>query len=119
MSEIRNCPGCGQPRFGRGKGTHLHNSRLECVAADPGESTITFWKGNKVDAEFTWPIGAVVDAFLPQYNAESDWPVERQLRNFLTDPLKFDSVWEDEEAFSELLTAARVAVIAKLSETET
>lgn len=117
MSEISHCPGCDQPRYQHGQGAHVGTSRAECVAADPGETVIRFWKGNKATASFDWPAGAVADAFVNDYHQRANagdptvhgWPVGRQLRSFLTDPARFNAVWEDEEEES----IAEVVQLAK------
>jgi len=68
-----------------------------------------FWKGNRADAEFDWPVQAVADAFCAQYTPE-DYPLERSLRYWLTSRDGFNSVWEAEEgpdSFDELFEIVR------------
>lgn len=72
-----------------------------------------FWKGNKISGEFDWPVQAVADAFCAAM-ARGDWPVrlaewplDRTLRNWLTDPAEFDASWTDEAGFSELHAIVR------------
>lgn len=117
MSELRNCPGCGYPRYQHGQGSHLASGEVTCMTPGPGETIMRFWKGNKLAAEFSWPTGAVCYAFMRQYGPESDtamyWPVERQLRNFLTGPAGFNSTWDDEATFTELLEEVRSAIYAQ------
>ena len=60
-----------------------------------------FWKGNRADAEFDWPVDAVADAFMTHYWREqlqhAPFPLERMLRNWLTAADGFNSVWEAEK----------------------
>ena len=69
--------------------------------------TMTFWRGNRLDAELTRDIQAVAIEFWTGGGYSRDWPLERSLRNFLTDPEGFDASWGDEAAFSRLLDEVR------------
>lgn len=69
--------------------------------------TMTFWRGNRLDAEFTRDIQAVAIEFWASGGYSQDWPLERSLRNFLTDPEGFNASWDDETAFGRLLDEVR------------
>ena len=70
-----------------------------------------FYRGNKADAGFDADINDVAQQFWAspmgtcQMTGETQWPLERALRSFLTHPKYFNSVWEDEDEFDQLFEA--------------
>jgi hypothetical protein len=57
-----------------------------------------FWKGNRIDGEFDMPVADVAAQFAAQYDADTaGWPLERELRGWLTGKDGLDSVWVDED----------------------
>ena len=73
-----------------------------------------FWRENKTDQEFNWPVDAVADAFMVHYWRErlqyAPFPLERMLRSWLTASDGFNSVWEAEagpDSFEELFDQVR------------
>lgn len=60
-----------------------------------------FWRGNKADAGFKQPAAIVAEMFEEWWHTDEakDWelsPLERTLRWWLTSPMHFNSVWQDE-----------------------
>ena len=63
---------------------------------------MTFWRGNRLDAEFTREIQPLAFEFWAskygQAQLTAEIRLEVSLRMFLTDPAGFNSVWTDEAA---------------------
>jgi hypothetical protein len=72
-----------------------------------------FWTENKIDKEFSWPVQAVADAYCtavvrqPWKERQENWPLDRALREWLTNPIGFNASWEDESEYEELLSTVR------------
>jgi len=68
--------------------------------------TMTFWRGNRVDAEFTRAIPEVAAEFWAsrygQELAAGDQLLERVLTSFLSAPDGLNSTWTDREAYERL-----------------
>jgi hypothetical protein len=76
-----------------------------------------FWKGNKIDGEFEADIVEVAEQFVAAvFTSPSsklllkfhNWPLDRTLRDWLTDPVGFNSTWDDHHAYDDLIEAVRV-----------
>lgn len=74
-----------------------------------------FWHGNRINGEFEREIPPLALEFWGSSYGDkqlrgSDWPLERSLRAFLTDPAGFNSSWTDESdttGFGALLERVR------------
>lgn len=68
------------------------------------EYQMTFWRGNRIDAEFTKSIGELVEEFMASTYASELMPLDRALRLFLTDPDgPVGGVWVDDTGYSILI----------------
>lgn len=67
---------------------------------------MTFYRGNKVDGEFTADVTEVAQAFWQSrqagYVLDGGMMLDRALRDFLTDPEGWNSSWEDGAAYADL-----------------
>ena len=88
-------------------------------------AVVKFWKENKIDQEFDWPVTVVADAFMTHYWREklqdAPFPLERMLRGWLTAKDGLNSVWEAEEgpdSFEELYIQVRDRTKAELAQHE-
>jgi hypothetical protein len=74
-----------------------------------------FWRCNRLDAEFEANIQEVAEEFVAAVANNEDlklkldsWPLDRSLRDWLTSPGGFNSTWDDNEAYDDLIEAVRV-----------
>lgn len=68
------------------------------------EPVMTFWRNNRLDAQFARPIAEVADQFLASRWAAVEWPLDRALRAFLSDidgPVS--AVWDSEADYDRLV----------------
>jgi hypothetical protein len=85
------------------------------------EKIMKFWKDNKADAETDWPVQAVADAFCTAMthgdwpSKLANWPLDRTLRDWLTDPDGFSATWTDENGFAELHAVVRSMIYPPLT----
>lgn len=71
---------------------------------DASDAAMTFWRNNRLDAEFTMAIAIVADLFMASQWNDPDGLLDRQLRAFLTDNSgPISAVWDNETHYNQLL----------------